>query len=139
MRAFNPHVKKGGEYMEYTIIEDKLPVSSGERFVFATFQCPLQDPKQAAKNADVVFSDKVVSLNDKGNKEKKIRDFKNYKINSELMKVTRPQSIFLHCLPRGKEVDEKIFYSKQSKVWQQALNRVHVQKSILLYCFGKLR
>ena len=37
------------------------------------------------------------------------------------------------------EVDENVFYSKQSKVWQQALNRIHVQKSILLYCFGKLR
>ncbi len=97
------------------------------------------DPKQAAKNADVVFSDKVVSLNDKGNKEKKIRDFKNYKINSELMKVTRPQSIFLHCLPRGNEVSEDVFLGNKSKVWQQALNRVHVQKSILLYCFGKLR
>jgi len=97
------------------------------------------DPKKAAKNADVVFSDKVVSLNDKVNKAKKIKDFKNYRITSSLMKVTRPQSIFLHCLPRGNEVSEDIFLGKQSRVWQQALNRVHVQKSILLYCFSKLR
>ncbi len=97
------------------------------------------DPKKAAKNADVVFSDKVVSLNDKGNIAKKIRDFKNYKINSSLMKVTRPGSIFLHCLPRGNEVTEEVFSGKQSKVWQQALNRIHVQKSILLFSFGKLR
>ena len=97
------------------------------------------DPKKAAKNADVLFSDKVVSLNDKGNIAKKIKDFKNYKITPSLMKVTRPQSIFLHCLPRGNEVSEKVFLGKQSRVWQQALNRVHVQKSILLYCFNKLR
>ena len=97
------------------------------------------DPKKAAKNADVVFSDKVVSLNDKVNKAKKIDDFKNYRITSSLMKVTRPQSIFLHCLPRGNEVSEDVFLGKQSRVWQQALNRVHVQKSILLYCFNKLR
>ncbi len=97
------------------------------------------DPKKAAKNADVIFSDKVVSLNDKGNKEKKIKDFKNFRINSKLMKVTRPKSIFLHCLPRGNEVSEDIFLGKKSKVWQQALNRIHVQKSILLYTFGKLR
>ena len=97
------------------------------------------DPKKAAKNADVVFSDKVVSLNDKVNKAKKIKDFKNYRITPSLMKVTRPQSIFLHCLPRGNEVSEDIFLGKQSRVWQQALNRVHVQKSILLYCFNKLR
>ena len=97
------------------------------------------DPKKAAKNADVVFSDKVVSLNDKVNKAKKIKDFKNYRINSSLMKVTRPKSIFLHCLPRGNEVSEDVFLGKQSRVWQQALNRVHVQKSILLYSLGKLR
>ena len=97
------------------------------------------DPKRAAKNSDVIFSDKVVSLNDKVNKSKKIKDFKNFKINSSLMKVARPQSIFLHCLPRGNEVSEDVFLGKQSRVWQQALNRIHVQKSILLYCFGKLR
>ena len=97
------------------------------------------DPKKAAKNADVVFSDKVVSLNDKVNKEKKIKDFKNFRIDSSLMKLTNPKSIFLHCLPRGNEVSEKVFIGKKSKVWQQALNRLHVQKSILLYSFGKLR
>lgn len=97
------------------------------------------NPKKAAKNADVVFTDKVVSLNDKGNKAKKLKDFKNFRIDASLMKFTRSGSIFLHCLPRGDEVDEKVFSSKQSKVWQQALNRVHVQKSILLYCFDKLR
>tara|TARA_Y100001936_G_C16018055_1_gene637689 strand:- start:378 stop:1307 length:930 start_codon:yes stop_codon:yes gene_type:complete len=97
------------------------------------------DPKKAATNADVVFTDKVFSLNDKVNKVKKIKDFKNYRISSNLMKVTRPNSIFLHCLPRGDEVSDEVFFGKQSKVWQQALNRVHVQKSILLYSFGKLR
>ena len=97
------------------------------------------DPKKAARNADVVFSDKVISLNDRVNKAKKMKDFKNFKINSSLMKVTNAGSIFLHCLPRGNEVEEKVFLSKKSKVWQQALNRVHVQKSILLYCLGKLR
>ena len=97
------------------------------------------DSKKAAKNADVIFSDKVVSLNDRGNKIKKIKDFKNYKINSSLMKNAKKDAIFLHCLPRGNEVSENVFLGKQSRVWQQALNRVHVQKSILLYCFGKLR
>jgi ornithine carbamoyltransferase len=48
-------------------------------------------------------------------------------------------AIFLHCLPRGNEVNDEVFLGKKSFVWQQALNRVHVQKSILLYSFGKLR
>ena len=96
------------------------------------------DPKKAVKGSDVVFSDKVISLNDKVNKKKKLIDFKNFKISKNLMKIC-PKAIFLHCLPRGTEVEENVFKSKQSKVWQQAFNRVHVQKSILLYCFGKLR
>ena len=96
------------------------------------------DPKKAAEGADVIFSDKVISLNDKVNKKRKLRDFKNFKISKSLMKLC-PKAIFLHCLPRGSEVEENVFNSKQSKVWQQATNRVHVQKSILLYCFGKLR
>jgi len=97
------------------------------------------DPKKAVMNADVIFSDKVVSLNDKVKKVKKIKDFKNFKIDSKLMNLANPTCIFLHCLPRGSEVSDEVFLGKQSKVWQQALNRVYVQKSILLYCFGKLR
>ena len=96
------------------------------------------DAKKAAMNADVIFSDKVVSLNDKLNKVKKIKDFKNFKINLKLMNVAKKDAIFLHCLPRGTEVSDEVFLGKKSKVWQQALNRVYVQKSILLYCFGKL-
>tara|TARA_B100000963_G_scaffold218843_1_gene190825 strand:- start:76 stop:1005 length:930 start_codon:yes stop_codon:yes gene_type:complete len=97
------------------------------------------DPKKAVAGADVIFSDKVISLNDKVNKKKKIYAFKNFKIDKKLIRLAKKDFIFLHCLPRGNEVSEDVFLSKNSHVWQQALNRVHVQKSILLYCFGKLR
>ena len=97
------------------------------------------DPKKAVSGADVIFSDKVISLNDKVNKKKKIYAFKNFKIDKKLTRLAKKDFIFLHCLPRGNEVSEDVFLSKNSYVWQQALNRVHVQKSILLYCFGKLR
>ncbi len=97
------------------------------------------DPKKAVLGADVVFSDKVISLNDKVDKKKKIEQFKKFIINNKLMKHAKKNCIFLHCLPRGKEVDNEVFLGNNSHVWQQALNRVHVQKSILLYCFGKLR
>ena len=97
------------------------------------------DAKKAVKNADVIFSDKVISLNDKVNKSKKIEDFKKFQINSKLMNLAKKDTTFLHCLPRGTEVSSEVFLGKNSKVWLQALNRVHVQKSILLYCFGKLR
>ena len=97
------------------------------------------DPKKAAMKADVIFSDKVISLNDKVNKKKKIEQFKKFKIDKKLMSYAKKDCIFLHCLPRGSEVSDEVFLGKKSHVWLQALNRVHVQKSILLYCFGKLR
>ena len=97
------------------------------------------DAKKAANNADVIFSDKVISLNDKVDKQKKIKDFRNFKVNKNLMKNAKKDCIFLHCLPRGSEIEDNVFRSKNSKVWIQALNRVHVQKSILLYCFRMLR
>ena len=55
------------------------------------------------------------------------------------MNYAKKDCTFLHCLPRGREVEDKVFKSINSKVWLQALNRLHVQKSILLYCFDKLR
>ena len=129
---FNLNVGCPKQYSPPKFVMDWVKKNKRKIYIF-------NDPKKAAKNADVVFSDKVVSLNDKGNKVKKLRDFKNYKINQSLMKVANAESIFLHCLPRGNEVSEDVFFSKKSKVWQQALNRAHVQKSILLYSFGKLR
>ena len=98
-----------------------------------------QDIKEAARNADVVFTDKVISMNDKVNKLKKLNTFKDFKVTRKVMSYASKKAIFLHCLPRGTEVTDEVFLSKQSKVWQQALNRIYVQKSILLYCLDKLR
>ncbi len=96
------------------------------------------DPKKAVHGADVIFSDKVISINDKGNKKLKMKEFKKFKITNKLMNYANKNCIFLHCLPRGNEVTNEVFLGKKSHVWLQASNRVHVQKSILLYCFGKL-
>ena len=95
--------------------------------------------KKAANNADVIMTDKVISINDKVNRKKKLANFKKFIISKEVMREAKKDCILLHCLPRGNEVEEDMFNSKKSKVWHQAENRVHVQKSILLYCFGKLR
>ena len=97
------------------------------------------DVIKAAKNADVILTDKVISINDKVNKKKKLAKFKNFTVTEKVIKKAKKNCIFLHCLPRGLEVEESVFTSKQSKVWHQAANRVHVQKSIILYCLGKLR
>ncbi len=99
----------------------------------------LNNAYKAANKADVILTDKVISINDKVNKKKKLAKFKNFIISQKIISNAKDDCIFLHCLPRGDEVDEVVFNSKKSKVWQQAQNRVDVQKSILLYCFDKLR
>ena len=90
------------------------------------------DAKKAAFDADVIFSDKIISLNDKVNKAKKAKDFKNFKINSKLLSVAKKDAIFLHCLPRGSEVSDDVFLGKQSKVWQQLSTEFMFKK--VFYC-----
>ena len=67
------------------------------------------DAKNAAKNVDVIFTDKVISMNDKVNKAKKIKDFKKFQVTSKIMNCAKRNAIFLHCLPRGSEVSNEVF------------------------------
>ena len=97
------------------------------------------NPDDAIKNADVVYIDKFVSINDKVNKKNKLKKFKRFILNKDLISKAKKNTIIFHCLPRGSEINNELFNSSQSKVWQQAENRMHVQKSVLLYCFDKLR
>ena len=95
-----------------------------------------KDPFAAVKDADCVMTDKWISMNDKVNKNTKIKKFKKYQVNKKLMRKAKDESIFMHCLPasRGNEVTNEIIDGKQSAVWLEALNRVHVQKSIIEWC-----
>ncbi|SVD01586.1 uncharacterized protein METZ01_LOCUS354440, partial [marine metagenome] len=76
------------------------------------------DAKKAILNSDIVFADKFIGVYDKSNKKKKIKDFKNFQVNSELMRYANKKAIFLHCLPasRGQEVSAKVIDGEQSKV-----------------------
>jgi len=93
-------------------------------------------PDEAVKNADCVMTDKWVSMNDKVDKKKKKQILKSYQVNKKIMKLAKPDAIFMHCLPvgRGEEATDEIVDGKQSVVWTQALNRVHAQKSIIKWC-----
>ena len=94
------------------------------------------NPIDAVKNADCIMTDKWISMNDKVDKKKKKKALKKYQVNNKLMSLAKPDAIFMHCLPvgRGEEVTDKVIDGKQSVVWLQALNRVHVQKSINNWC-----
>jgi len=130
--SFKLNIACPKNYEPKKLVIDWAKNNKGKIFIF-------NDAKKAVKNADVIFSDKVISLNDNVNIMNKIRAFNNFKINSKLISFAKKDVTFLHCLPRGEEVTDEVFLGKNSEVWLQALNRVHVQKSILLYCFEKLR
>ena len=95
-----------------------------------------KNPKEAAHSADCIMTDKWISMGDKSNKKKKKKLLKSYQVNSKIMKLAKPDAIFMHCLPanRGQEVTNEIIDGKQSAVWLEALNRMHVQKSIIEWC-----
>ena len=97
-----------------------------------------KDPKKAVKNVDCVMTDKWISMNDKVNKKVKKNILKKYQVNTQLMKLAKNDSIFMHCLPvgRGEEVTDEVIDGNKSVVWQQALNRVHAQKSIIKWCMN---
>ena len=94
------------------------------------------DTNKAVSLADCVMTDKWISMGDKVNKKKKKKLLKPYQVNNKIMKLAKNDAIFMHCLPanRGEEVTDEVMDGKQSAVWLEALNRVHVQKSIIEWC-----
>lgn len=94
-----------------------------------------EDPKQAAKDADVVYTDTWVSMGSEAEKDLRLKAFKPYQVTQELMKLAKKDAIFMHDLPayRGNEVVAEVIDGKQSVVFHQAENRLHGQKALLLF------
>lgn len=94
----------------------------------------VEDPSKAVSNAHVVYTDVWTSMGQEEETEKRKKIFYRYQVNSDLMAGARPDAIFMHCLPahRGEEVSKEIMDSPQSVVFDQAENRLHVQKAIMV-------
>ncbi len=93
------------------------------------------DPVEAAAGADVVVTDTWVSMGKEEEKLARIRDLGGYKVTTETMTLADPEAIFIHCLPadRGYEVDSEVIDGPQSVVWDEAENRLHAQKALLVW------
>lgn len=93
------------------------------------------DPKIAVRNADVVITDTWVSMGDEAEKEKRMKIFKPFQVNKKLMQLAKKDAIFLHCLPayRGNEVTAEVIDGAQSVAFEEAENRLHAQKALMLF------
>ncbi len=96
------------------------------------------DPREAARGAHVVTTDVWASMGQEEEQEIRAKAFQGYIVDGALMRLADPSAIFLHCLPahRGEEVSEDVFEGPQSRVWDEAENRLHVQKALMATLMG---
>ena len=92
-----------------------------------------RDPREAARGADVLVTDIWVSLGQEGERERRLRDLEPFRLDESLLELASPEAIVLHCLPAhpGEEITADLLYGARSAVWDEAENRLHVQKALL--------
>jgi ornithine carbamoyltransferase len=97
-----------------------------------------RDPREAIAGAHVVNTDVWASMGQEDEQKKRERDFAGYTVNQSMMQLAAKDAIFLHCLPahRGEEVAADVIDGPQSRVWDEAENRLHVQKAIMAVLMG---
>lgn len=124
-----------------SLLEFQLTIASPQGYSIDPEQLPkdnqfvrlVSDPYTAVKDADLVVTDVWISMGQEAEKQKRLHDFKGYQVTRELMRHANPNALFMHCLPahRGEEVSDEVIDGKQSVVWEEAGNRLHVQKALL--------
>ena len=118
----------------YDLPLEILKIVTLESKLMATEFTILRDPIEAVKNTDIVVTDTFVSIGKEKEDEKRRSTFiPKYQVNGKLMSYSKDDAIFMHCLPakRGQEVTSEVIDGSKSVVWDEAENRLHVQKSLL--------
>ncbi len=102
------------------------------------FTCT-EDVMEAAKAADVLYTDVWASMGQEGEAEERKKIFKSYQINAEVMKVAHEKAMVMHCLPahREEEITAEVFEAHAHEIFDEAENRLHAQKAVLVKCLGK--
>jgi len=97
------------------------------------------NPREAVRGAHVINTDVWASMGQEGEQAQRVVAFQGYIVDSELMRLADNEAIFLHCLPahRGEEVSEEVLEGPQSRVWNEAENRLHVQKALMATLMGR--
>jgi ornithine carbamoyltransferase len=99
----------------------------------------VRKPERAVKDAEVIITDTWISMGDDDEREERLRVFARYTIDASLLKLASPDARVLHCLPahRGQEIADEVMEGGQSLVWDEAENRLHAQKALLIRLLGK--
>ena len=94
----------------------------------------VRKPEKAVKGADVIITDTWISMGDDDEREERLKVFRGYTVDAALMKNASPEARVLHCLPahRGQEIADEVMEGGQSLVWDEAENRLHAQKALLV-------
>jgi ornithine carbamoyltransferase len=97
-----------------------------------------RDPREAARGADVLVTDIWVSLGQEATREQRLRDLEPYRLDERLLELASPSAVVLHCLPAhpDEEIAAGVLYGERSAVWDEAENRLHVQKALLTLLIG---
>lgn len=113
----------------YRPAKEVLDFASG----FDTFSLT-DDPMKAAENADIIITDTWASMGQEAEKEVRMKAFQGYQVNDELMAAARPGAMVQHCLPayRGQEITEKVFEEHADEIFEEAENRLHAQKAVMV-------
>ncbi len=113
---------------EYVEAAQKIAEKTGAEIVIT------HDPVEAVKDADVIYTDVWASMGQEEEAEERKKVFMPYQVNSEIVKHAKPDFLFMHCLPahRGEEVTDEVIEGERSVVWDQAENRLHTQKALIL-------
>ncbi len=119
---------------------DAASVATAQAAAKAAGTCVLltHDAAEAVKDADIVYTDTWVSMGQETEKAERVKQFDGFQVNEALMSLAKPDAIFLHCLPayRGYEVSEGVIDGPQSVVFDEAENRLHAQKAVLVRLMG---
>jgi ornithine carbamoyltransferase len=115
------------------IVEKARAIAGGKTEVILT-----HDPEAAAKGAQVLYTDVWASMGQESEADNRLPIFQPYQISQQLLSLADPEAIVLHCLPahRGEEITDEVIEGSQSKVWDQAENRLHAQKALLASILG---
>ncbi|MDI6733435.1 MAG: ornithine carbamoyltransferase, partial [Planctomycetota bacterium] len=145
VHSFVLAVVKSGGYVEvatptdYQMKEEVVRLASAEAEKHKGKLVVSNDPLSAVANADVIYTDVWTSMGQEEEHQKRLSAFRDYQVNVNLLKRAKKDVIVLHCLPahRGEEITDEVIDGHHSVVWDQAENRLHAQKALLMLLLKK--